>query len=120
MATRRKQSRRPFGMVRELLSGRFQASYLSDGQRVNAPQTFTTVADARAWLSTVETDRLRGTLKARPRVRETLGEYAARWVKQRPGLRESTRRQDELSAGGPGGSSREPYQPCGQYARLLT
>ena len=93
MATRRKQSRRPFGMVRELPSGRIQASYLSDGQRVNAPQTFTTVEDARAWLSTVETDRLRGTLKARPRVRETLGEYASRWVKQRPGLRESTRRQ---------------------------
>ena len=93
MATRRKQSRRPFGMVRELPSGRFQASYLSDGQRVNAPQTFTTVEDARAWLATVETDRLRGTLKARPRVRETLGDYAARWVKQRPGLRDSTRNQ---------------------------
>lgn len=93
MATRRKQSRRPFGMVRELPSGRYQASYLSDGQRVNAPQTFTTVEDARAWLSTVETDRLRGTLKARPRVRETLGEYAVRWVKQRPGLRASTRNQ---------------------------
>jgi len=93
MAPRRKQSRRPFGMVRELPSGRYQASYLSDGQRVNAPQTFTTTEDARAWLSTVETDRLRGTLKARPRVRETLGDYAARWVKQRPGLRTSTRNQ---------------------------
>lgn len=93
MATRRKHNRRPFGMVRELPSGRYQASYLSDGQRVNGPQTFASVEDARAWLSTVETDRLRGTLKARPRVRETVGEYAARWVKQRPGLRDSTRNQ---------------------------
>lgn len=90
MATRRKHTRRPFGWVRELSSGRFQASYLSDGQRVNAPQTFTTTEDARAWLSTVETDRLRGTVKARPRVRETLGDYAARWVKQRPGRSRGT------------------------------
>lgn len=46
-----KGSRRRFGNVRKLPSGRFQASYAApDGTRVKAPTTFDTRGDATAWL----------------------------------------------------------------------
>ena len=43
---------RPFGFVRKLPSGRFQASYVGpDSNRYNAPDTFKTKTDARDWLA---------------------------------------------------------------------
>lgn len=45
-------STRPFGFVRKLPSGRFQASYVGpDSNRYNAPDTFKTKTDARDWLA---------------------------------------------------------------------
>jgi integrase len=45
-------STRPFGFVRKLPSGRFQASYVGpDSNRYNAPGTFKTKTDARDWLA---------------------------------------------------------------------
>jgi integrase len=51
MATRR-TSKRGFGSIRKLPSGRFQARYSSpSGQTVTAPSTFTARIDAEAWLA---------------------------------------------------------------------
>jgi hypothetical protein len=53
---------RPFGFVRKLPSGKIQASYLDPSKRRrNAPRTFTTKGDARAWLALMETSIQRGT-----------------------------------------------------------
>jgi hypothetical protein len=51
---------RQFGTVRKLPSGRFQCRYWHLGEQVAAPTTFTTKADANAWLAAVETDIRRG------------------------------------------------------------
>ena len=50
-ATRRR-SRRSFGKIKKLPSGRYQASYLGpDGQRHNGPVTFLGKMDADQWLA---------------------------------------------------------------------
>ncbi len=41
---------RSFGNIRRLPSGRFQARYGHLGKQIAADVTFTTKADARAWL----------------------------------------------------------------------
>lgn len=48
--------KRPFGTVRKLPSGRFQASFLHEGKRVNAPHTFVRERDAELWLSRTHAD----------------------------------------------------------------
>ena len=81
MAARRAQrTRRSFGAVRKLPSGRYQASYLDpSGNRVNAPTTFTTKTDADAWLSiqrtALETGQWRGKDDS-----TTVGEYVKAWL----------------------------------------
>ena len=56
MATRRR-----FGSVRRLPSGRWQARYWdAAGNRLTAPTTFATKTDAQRWLSAAETDMARG------------------------------------------------------------
>ena len=41
-----------FGYIRQLPSGRYQASYQApDGSRHNAPATYTHKADAQAWVT---------------------------------------------------------------------
>ncbi|MCU1496090.1 MAG: site-specific integrase [Acidimicrobiales bacterium] len=57
-------TRRSFGALRKLPSGRWQASYTDErtGDRIIAPTTFTTKTDANLWLSGIATDRKRGRL----------------------------------------------------------
>ena len=57
-------SRRGFGHIRKLPSGRWRASYLDPvtGVRIAAPTTFSTKSDANAWLSSIQTDHGRGEL----------------------------------------------------------
>ena len=85
--------RRSFGLVRKLPSGRWQASYQHPqlGKRVNGPTTYSTKADANAWLSHQET-KLRGggTTIDPQRARVTFGEYSSAWLADRP-LRDRTR-----------------------------
>ena len=73
-------SRRRFGSVRRLPSGRWQARYrTSDGRQHSAPETFATKADATRHLAQVETDLSRGQW-SNPRLgRTTFAEWAARW-----------------------------------------
>ncbi|MEY2449682.1 MAG: hypothetical protein QOH79_3158 [Acidimicrobiaceae bacterium] len=74
--------RRAFGSIRRLPSGRYQAR-LPDGE--TAPVTFTTKADAAHWLSSVETDLLRGTYAARPTDPDlTVGEWVDIWHREHP------------------------------------
>lgn len=48
----RQRSRRSFGAVRQLPSGRYQASYIGpDAARHRAPETFAAKTDAEGWLS---------------------------------------------------------------------
>ena len=84
-------TKRNFGAVRKLTSGRFQASYAArDGSRVNAPVTFDSNQDAEDWLSTVRADQVRGVLGKPKGHKETLNTYAAEWLEHRE-LRESSR-----------------------------
>jgi hypothetical protein len=54
--------RRQFGSVRRLPSGRWQVRYHNGlGERVVAPDTFATKADAQRWLAVAQADLLRGT-----------------------------------------------------------
>jgi integrase len=77
-------SRRNFGSIRKLASGRFQASYLgTDGARVNAPTTFVARADANSWLVNVEADKIRGVL-GKPKITDLkLSTYTVEWLKHR-------------------------------------
>ena len=81
---------RQFGTVRKLPSGRFQCRYWHLGEQVAAPTTFTTKADANAWLAAVETDIRRGE-HVDPRAgAERFGAYAQQWLDER-GLKPRTR-----------------------------
>lgn len=52
MARKKAQTRRSFGAVRKLPSGRFQGSYTApDTRRYTAPHTFSSKVDAEGWLS---------------------------------------------------------------------
>lgn len=78
-------SRRQFGSVRRLSSGRWQARYPGpNGAQMTAPTTFATKALAGAFLASVETDMRRGTwFDPTAGTVVSLGEYAATWLAQR-------------------------------------
>jgi integrase len=83
---RRKRSRRGFGLVRRLPSGRYQASHMTPGgRRVNAPHTFDTRTDAEAWLAEAQTDLSRGQWRRPepPHQAVTFASYAASWLATR-------------------------------------
>jgi integrase len=84
--------RRRFGRVRKLPSGRWQARYPgADGLDRPAPSTFPTKRDAEVWLSVVESELVQGTWLDPDAGLVPLGEYAERWVRERPGLAPKTR-----------------------------
>ncbi|MFT7600996.1 MAG: integrase [Acidimicrobiales bacterium] len=73
----------PFGNIRQLKSGRYQARYFHLGKQVPADTTYATKAEARAWLATMETDILGGRHIDPTSGRETFGDYARRWLEAR-------------------------------------
>jgi integrase len=78
-----RKGRRRFGWVRKLPSGRFQASYLGpDGRRRTAPDTFERKGDADQWLSTVESDMVRGEWTDPLLGRVRFAEYGERWINE--------------------------------------
>ena len=83
-------SSRPFGNIRKLSSGRYQARYWHLGKQVPADTTFATKADARAWLATMETDLVSGRHVDPSSGRERFGVFAERWLDARD-LRPRTR-----------------------------
>src|SRR5512132_3420348 len=84
-------SRRRFGSVRRLPSGRWQARYqTNDGRQHTAPETFATKADATRHLAQVETDLSRGQWSDPRLGRTTFMEWAARWEATTVNLRANT------------------------------
>lgn len=79
----RRRTRRSYGYIRRLRSGRYQASYVGpDGHRYNAPSTFDGKGDADAWLSAQHTDIARDEWHKPAPVREipTFAAYAEAWL----------------------------------------
>ncbi len=73
-------SRRRFGYVRRLPSGRWQASYVGpDGMRYPGPGTFGSRRDAERWLSVAESEILRGTWLAAHASTLTVAEWVEQW-----------------------------------------
>lgn len=84
-------SRRRFGRVRRLPSGRYQARYRGpDGVDHAAPSTFATKTDAERWLARTEVEIHDDHWRDPDLGRASFGEYAASWIKERPGLRPNT------------------------------
>ncbi|MCU1499306.1 MAG: xerD [Acidimicrobiales bacterium] len=75
-------TRRSFGALRKLPSGRWQASYTDEhtGERIAAPGTFGSKADANLWLSTVVIDRARGWLPNVALAQRPFEAWAAEWL----------------------------------------
>jgi hypothetical protein len=88
--------RQPWGSVRKLPSGRFQARYRVDGALHTAPTTFATKRDADAFLAEVRTTLERGTWVNPAAGKITLEEYSTRWLAERVQLRIRTRELYEL------------------------
>jgi integrase len=83
--------RRPFGSIRKLPSGRFQARYLSpSGEQIAGPQTFSTHREASDYLAEVQVDQRRGAFVDHRQSRKLFSEYAEEWPASRD-LRASTR-----------------------------
>lgn len=79
--------RRSRGSVRRLPSGRWQVRYTApDGLRRSAEHTYPTKADATKALSLIDTAIIRGSWVDPSRDIPALGEYAERWIEERPGL----------------------------------
>ena len=78
---RKTRTRRAFGAIRKLPSGRFQAKYLGpDGNYFVSPVTYEFKADAEAYLATVQSDMVRQAWKAPSSSIETLGAYGLKWI----------------------------------------
>ena len=82
--------RSPWGSVRKLPSGRFQARYCIGLVWHNAQTTFRTKREADAYLASVRADIDRGSWIDPDAGKVTLEEYSSRWVAERP-LRPRTR-----------------------------
>lgn len=90
VARKARRTRRSFGKLRKLPSGRYQASYLDPaGERRNAPTTFDAKIDAEAWLAQQHAAITTGAWRGRDD-RITVGEYADAWLKTHQ-VRERTR-----------------------------
>ena len=86
-------SKRRFGGLRKLPSGRWQARYRTpEGIRITAPETFKTKTDAGRFLDSIELDQLRGVWHDPvPSQQETVRAWCRRWLKQHsPSLTRST------------------------------
>jgi integrase len=78
-------NREDWGSIRKRSSGRYQASYTGpDGQRYNAPTTFDSLREARAWLAAQRLAIQRGEWRSpRAVVAEQFGVYSTAWLAQR-------------------------------------
>ena len=82
------KSRRGFGSLRKLPSGRWQASFVGpDLVRRPAPQTFETKGDAEGWLGRRRGEVMAGEWQPPVKVPEvaplTFDAYAAQWLRER-------------------------------------
>jgi hypothetical protein len=86
-----KDGHRYFGNIRQLPSGRYQIRYPGpDGRMRTGPETYARSGDAQRALTLIEADMMAGEWADPNRGKVRLGDYAARWIAQRPGLRPRT------------------------------
>ncbi|MGH3731244.1 MAG: tyrosine-type recombinase/integrase [Micromonosporaceae bacterium] len=86
-----KEGHRRFGNVRRRESGRWQARYPGpDGRMRSAPQAFARKSDAERYLTLIEAQMVRGEWADPERAKVTVGDYAERWISERPNLRPRT------------------------------
>lgn len=84
-------SKRRFGRVRRLPSGRYQARYPGpDGIDRPAPETFATKGEAETWLTLKEAEIRNGEWINPDDGKVTLSEYGVKWIDERSGLRPKT------------------------------
>lgn len=80
-------SKRRFGRIRKLASGRYQVRYRGpDGIDRPAPTTFGNKTDASNWLIDKEAELLRGDWYDPDAGAIQLDDYAYRWIEERPNL----------------------------------
>lgn len=88
-------SRRQFGRVRKLPSGRWQARYPDgSGRDAPAPLTFASKGDATRFLAQVQADLDRGRWQDPRLGKVTLAEWVDEWLDRNPAKRPSTRARD--------------------------
>lgn len=103
--------RRQFGSVRRLPSGRWQVRYHNGlGERVVAPDTFATKADAQRWLAVAQADILRGMFIDPSAGRISFAEWAEDWLASKPGKRPTSLARDRV-ARAPTSSLRSVFSP---------
>ncbi len=79
------KTKRTFGEVSKLPSGRWRARYTGpDGMRHSAPTTFDTKGDADTWLTLRRSEVLREEWTPKQASHSPFGEYAATWLADRP------------------------------------
>lgn len=83
--------RSPWGSVRRLPSGRYQARYRMDGVEHLAADTFRTQREADAYLAALRADIERGAWVDPDAGRVMLDDYSSQWLKERVNLRPRTR-----------------------------
>ena len=90
---KRSSSRRTWGSVRRLKSGRWQARYQPHpgAAYVTAPMTFRLKSEADAWLAETRADLTRGDWTDPTLAQVEFETYASEWIETRPGLKPSTR-----------------------------
>src|SRR5690348_11034566 len=95
MSGNSKGSRRRFGSVRQLPSGRYQARYRGpDGLTRTAPISYPTKRSAEQFLVETEAELLRGAWLDPDAGKVTLAEFAEQWVRERQ-LKARTREEYE-------------------------
>lgn len=86
--------KRAFGSIDRLPSGRWRVRYRdASGQRLTAPSTFKSKADANVFLATVEADLVRGQYVDPHAGRTTVTAWSETWL-NRPGKRAATMARD--------------------------
>ncbi|GLX96773.1 tyrosine-type recombinase/integrase [Herbidospora sp. NBRC 101105] len=91
MSKNKKTSKRRFGRVRQLPSGRWQARYSGpDGVDRPAPETFATKTDADIWLTKKEAEILNDDWIDPDAGKILLSKYGRDWIDERPNLRPRT------------------------------
>jgi len=89
--------RRRFGNVRQFRSGRWQARYTGpDGLVHRAPMTFATRTDAQVWLDVKAAEIAKGEWFDPDAGLVPLGEYAAKWIAERPLSRRTVDKYERL------------------------
>ena len=92
------RSRRRYGAIRKLPSGRYQARYRDGfGTLQPAPDTFATKGEAERWLGAVETDQARGTFIDPRAGRTTVDAWAEEWLRTKRGQRANTLARDRAA-----------------------